>query len=366
MNSKNIIYNAVSYIAFIERYHSGTDLYQRRLKQVFGHGIIGKIRHLAWKLSNKTNFLPLICALSIPYVSFEKIGKTVISDHSNEFIKNSIIKKKHILKKEIRLRKIKSEYLKITRGLIESGLLVDEIKIFQTIRFFKYLTYFENYLSKHRIEYVYCVDDVTPLRAALLVAANNDQTVKEIHLCRLAKQTDRFDALPRTHDHIWDNSQISVNSTTYELIKLPNKKISFEVLRNQNLKFAIAGPKNMTPEKVLPLLRELSRLTSSTIKVRLHPLASSKKWHSLKEKVEITSGKQDIEEFSNQVDLVFCGNTSLIEILLSYGVPVVYVSNLDEEVDDIYKYVKTGEIPKAHFPIITSQISEFYEKKYQK
>ena len=106
-----------------------------------------------------------------------------------------------------------------------------------------------------------------------------------------------------------------------------------------------------------------SKIFCSKIVIRFHPRAKFEEMN-LPHYVEKQSGKLSLKGFVDTVDLVIAGNTSVVPDILNSGIPVIYLSDLDNLPCDSYGYIRDKLVlASTSFNWDINNITKFYFNK---
>ena len=115
---------------------------------------------------------------------------------------------------------------------------------------------------------------------------------------------------------------------------------------------------------IIPIINEVhSQWHPSHLTVYCHPNDCRAMYKLTNYGVSIGSFGDKREDRMSGFDISVCGNTSVVEEAINYGIPVVYCSNLDTYRHDLIGYVKDGVVIDASLGIPSLRtITDFYDE----
>jgi len=337
MNKKELhrkISASISHVIQRERSMIEKVGYRERINRIGGSKVKFSYSLLS-KLGVVGHFI--ICLLVYRKVQLSEVyNELIVLDHSSSKIKSNLFPKyfnprecKNVLLKFtfydiFSLLKFYMKYVEIRE--------LSKLSIPEKHAINRFLTtyilsskFFNNYSGS-----VVCVDDLSPDRLAILLSAKNNGN--DISLMRMSGELKRAGLFLRYKNiYCWTDSQVD---ECFELCENP-------ILLENNIKEinlihfndeSIIGIVTNAFLKKKDILKFISYLRSNNIYndiiVRLHPRVTNN--IVLKyDKVRVQSKEEGVLEFINKVNVVYAGNTSVINELILNGIPVIYTEKLN-------------------------------------
>ena len=105
-------------------------------------------------------------------------------------------------------------------------------------------------------------------------------------------------------------------------------------------------------ESIIPLLKKLQKdWGAASVVVSCHPNDMRPKNLLTASNIQVSTPDVAKEKRMLDYDVVFCGNTSVVEEALDEGIPVVYTGAMDTYAHDLYGYVRSGLVLDATYSL---------------
>ena len=117
-------------------------------------------------------------------------------------------------------------------------------------------------------------------------------------------------------------------------------------------------------ESIIPFLNKLQNdWGAASIVVSCHPNDIRSKKILAESNIHVSAPDVAKEKRMLDYDVVFCGNTSVVEEALDEGIPVVYTGAMDTYAHDLYGYVRSGLVLDATYSLpARNEVRIFYDR----
>lgn len=132
---------------------------------------------------------------------------------------------------------------------------------------------------------------------------------------------------------------------------------SFYTVKSEQLTHWILG-------SIIPFLKKLQKdWGAASVVVFCHPNDMRPKNLLTESNIHVSAPDVAKEKRMLDFDVVFCGNTSVVEEALDEGIPVVYTGAMDAYTHDLYGYVRSGLVLDATYSLPSRyEVHNFYGK----
>lgn len=332
------------------------------------------------KISSKIGFIGIVFLYIVNSFKNKKVtitslrNKIIISDHKNKIIVSKILKQCDSIDigksacLGIYVPKVKFFNFKVFKRLFETYKFVkpiSSVELNALVNFWHNFVIFTFCFKKSNFKSILLVDDLSPLRLALCYAAKLNNI--KIGIVRMISDFNRFPP-PFVFDILfcWNKIQAEKIKDNVSFVShIPRSISNIKFINITDSKFISIGVAlniNSEKNKIIKYIDEIkSRNSSINIYLRPHPRADWNNWCLGIEGLNTCYSEESIDKYLINLDLVICGNTSLIKEILYHGVPVVYSDKLDQNPFDNYGYVSDGIVYyNESFEIDIQKINKFY------